>query len=148
MTFNLGIFENYLEFHDYSHTHCVDDSDYFTNDQKSDDESDPGISEYDPGVSARQDHDISESNDIIDTLGELEGIHTDAEIIDTTNEDSTKNDSKATIPVHQCFQGGYFLLILSNGLSNVAFKFPPIAYEAPATEIADIITVRCRNFHT
>ena len=142
MTFNLGIFENHLEFHDYSHTHCVDDSDYFTNDQKSDDESDPGISEYDPSASAREGHDINESYEMIETRGELEGIHTDAEIVDTTKEDSTNNDSKTTKPEHQCFQGGYFLLILSNGLSSVALKFPAIAYEDPTTEIVDVITVR------
>ena len=146
MTFNLGIFENHLEFHDYSHTHCVDDADYFTNDHKSDDKSEQGISEYDPSVSARQGHDINESYGIIDTRGELEGTPTDAEIIDTTNEDSTKNDSKANEPVHQCFQGGYFLLILSNGLSSVAFKFPAIAYDDPTTEIVDIITVREQKF--
>ena len=146
MTFNLGIFENHFEFHDYSHTHCVDDADYFTNDHKSDDKSEQGISEYDPSVSARQGHDINESYGIIDTRGELEGTPTDAEIIDTTNEDSTKNDSKANEPVHQCFQGGYFLLILSNGLSSVAFKFPAIAYDDPTTEIVDIITVREQKF--
>ena len=142
MTFNLGVFENHLEFHDYSHTHCVDDADYFTNDQESDDESEQGISEYGPSVSANERNDINESYEIIDTRGVLEGIHTDAEIIDTTNEDSTKNDSKATIPVHQCFQGGYFLLILSNGLSSVALKFPAKAYDDPTTEIVDVITVR------
>ena len=146
MTFNLGIFENHLEFHDYSHTHCVDDADHFTNDHKSDDESEHGISEYDPSVSTRQGHDINESYDIIETRDVLKGIPTDAEIIDTTDEDPTKNDSKATKPVHQCFQGGYFLLILSNGLSSVAFKFPAIAYDDPTTEIVDVITVREQKF--
>ena len=142
MTFNLGVFENHLEFHDYSHTHCVDDADYFTNDHESDDESEQGISEYGPSVSANERNDINESYEIIDTRGVLEGIHTDAEIIDTANEDCTKNDSKATKPVHQCFQGGYFLLILSNGLSSVALKFPAKAYDDPTTEIVDVITVR------
>ena len=146
MTFNLGIFENHLEFHDYSHTHCVDDADHFINDCKSDDDSEPGISEYDPSVSVRQGNDINESYEIIQTRDHLEGIHTNADIIDTTNEDSTKNDSKATEPVHQCFQGGYFLLILSNGLSSVAFKFPAIAYDDPTTEIVDVITVREQKF--
>ena len=142
MTFNLGVFENHLEFHDYSHTHCVDDADYFTNDHESDDESEQGISEYGCSLSANEGNDINESYQIVDTRGVLEGIHTDAEIIDTTNEDSTKNDSKATKPVHQCFQGGYFLLILSNGLSSVALKFPAKAYDDPTTEIVDVITVR------
>ena len=142
MTFNLGIFENHLEFHDYSHTHCVDDADYFTNDHESDDESEQGTSEFGPSVSTIEGNNINESYEIIDTRGVLEDIHTDAEIIDTTNEYSTKNDSKATKPVHQCFQGGYFLLILSNGLSSVALKFPAQAYDDPTTEIVDVITVR------
>ena len=142
MTFNLGVFENHLEFHDYSHTHCVDDADYFTNDHESDDESEQGISEYGPSVSTNEGNDMNDTYEIIDTCGVLEGIHTDAEIIDTTNEDPTKNDSKATKPVHQCFQGGYFLLILSNGLSSVALKFPANAYDDPTTEIVDVITVR------
>ena len=142
MTFNLGIFQNHLEFHDYSHTHCVDDADHFSNDHKSDQDSEPDVFEDDPSVSVKQKHNIDESNDIIGNRGVLEDIPTDAEIIDTTNEDSTKNDSKANKPVHQCFQGGYFLLILSNGLSSVAFKFPAIAYDDPTTEIVDVITVR------
>ena len=146
MTFNLGVFENHLEFHDYSHTHCVDDADYFTNDHRSDEESEQGMTEYDPGVSARHGHDINESYEMIDTSGVLKGIHTDAGIIDTTNQDSTKNVSKATKPVHQCFQGGYFLLILTNGLSSVAFKFPAKAYDDSATEIVDVMTVSEQKF--
>ena len=142
MTFNLGLFENHLEFHDYSHTHCVDDADHFSNDHNSDEDSEADIFEDDPSVSAKQNHNIDESNDIIGNRGVLEDIPTDAEIIDTTNEDSTKNDSKASKPVHQCFQGGYFLLILSNGLSSVALKFPAKAYDDPTTEIVDVITVR------
>ena len=142
MTFNLGVYESHLEFHDHSHTHCIDDGDYFTNGQKSEDESRQNIFDDNPSVSSKLRDNIDESNEIIDTHDALKGTHTDMQHIDTGNEDSSKNDSKATKPVHQCFQGGYFLLILSNGLSNVAFKFPPIAYEAPATETADIITVR------
>ena len=142
MTFNLGIFENHLELHDYSHTHCVDDGDNFANAHKSDEESKPAIFEDDPIVSVNQEHNIDESYEIVETTGVLNRENTNTEIIDTTNKDAIKNDFKGTKPIHQCFQGGYFLLILSNGLSSVAFKFPPIAYEDPTTEIVDVITVR------
>ena len=40
------------------------------------------------------------------------------------------------------FQGGYFLIILSNGLSNVAFKFPSISYKDEPTDIIESIKVR------
>ena len=142
MTFNLGIFENHLEFHDYSHTHCVDDGDYFTNAHKSDEESKPAIFEDDPIVSVNLEHNIDESYEIVETTGVLNPENTNTEIIDTTNKGAIKNDFKGTKPIHQCFQGGYFLLILSNGLSSVAFKFPPIAYEDPTNEIIDVISVR------
>ena len=139
------MYESHLEFHDHSHTHCIDDGDYFANGHKSDDESRQVIFEDNRGVSSKLEYSIDESDEITDTQ---DALSTDMQLIYTGNEDSSKNYSKATKPVHQCFQGGYFLLILSNGLSNVAFKFPPIAYEAPATEIADVITVRWSIFHT
>ena len=79
MTFNLGIFENHLEFHDYSHTHCVDDGDNFTNAHKSDEESKPAIFEDDPIVSVNQEHNIDESYEIVETNGVLNRENTNSD---------------------------------------------------------------------
>ena len=159
MAFNLGTFEVCLEFHDSSHDHKVNPIDIITENGSLNNSDEPKEEKYD----------TLEENDVDDEFNKVEFNNTnepDPDIIymnlDSKNSkqktNSTENiddniqdkndflpDEKEETTEKECkqpFQGGYFLIILANGLSNVAFKFPTISYEDEPTEIINSIKVR------
>ena len=60
------------------------------------------------------------------------------EIEDNSLFDIKTDSSKCKQP----FEGGYFVIILSNGLSNVAFKFQSISFQTNPTDVIETIKVR------
>ena len=94
----------------------------------------------------RDDNVVQEKNEIeLDTLkienltfSQDNGRNEVTDIEDTSFLDIKKESSKCKQP----FEGGYFVIILSNGLSNVAFKFQSISFQTNPTDVIETIKVR------
>lgn len=81
----------------------------------------------------------SENGDVSDTNENL--------IWDSMEGDTFPGRNKKISQFKHAFQGGYFLIILSNGLSNVAFKFNSISFETQPTDVIQSLTVRITSFY-
>ena len=147
IAFNLQTFEVYLEFHDSSHHHTILQSHLHEKDNKN-------HRLLDGEESNETDVDGNES--VIDTRHEEKSDNVPIENSFNLNIDanggvdcikdnlSPENDTKLS-ESKKPFHGGYFVMILSNGLSNVAFKFESTSFDMQPKDVVNSIKVRMIN---
>ena len=146
----MGTFEVSLEFHDSSHDHTINPNHINGNannaenkDSLEKEEEEEQLEMDDNSIPDKYEHGSQnfplENGVASDTN---ENMELDP-IKENTLPDTTKKSSKCKQP----FQGGYFLIILSNGLSNVAFKFHSISFETQPTDVIQSLTVRITSFY-
>ena len=143
IAFNLQTFEVYLEFHDASHHHTIlenhlhekDNKKHLLSDGEESNETDVDGNE---SVIDATNKDKSDNVPIensftsdFDENGEVDGIKDNL---------SFENETKLS-DCKKPFHGGYFVMILSNGLSNVAFKFESTSFDTHPKDVVNSIKV-------
>ena len=144
IAFNLQTFEVCLEFHDSSHDHTINQN--HVNGNNLDIESDESVEDENENKENRDDNVVHENHDNKLDKSKIENVQLSDdngenkidEIEDNSLFDIKTDSSKCKQP----FEGGYFVIILSNGLSNVAFKFKSISFQTNPTDVIKTIKVR------
>ena len=143
IAFNLQTFEVYLEFHDASHHHSILQNHLHEKDNKNplvsdgEESNETDVDGNDRVIDAKDD-DQSDNVPIknfltsdIDENGEVDGI-----------KDNVSFENETKLPESKKpFHGGYFVMILSNGLSNVAFKFESTSFDTNPKDVVNSIKV-------
>ena len=144
IAFNLQNFEVCLEFHDSSHDYTINQN--HVNEDDFEKESDESVEDENENKENLDDNVVHEKHENeLDKL-KIENVqHSDDDgknEVDDIEDNSlfdTKTDSSKC---KQPFEGGYFVIILSNGLSNVAFKFQSISFQTNPTDVIETLKVR------
>ena len=162
IAFNLGTFEVSLEFHDCSHGHHMNSNDMtielnpeYNSKTKEEVNLDPIEHKEDTDVEERvengEQHTIHKTynNNTLKSAAEDISKKSITSFVSTSDlasedigNDCVFNGSNEMYEGSQGVHGGYFLILLSNGLSNVAFKFPFSYFKEEPTSIISAITVR------
>ena len=144
VAFNLQTFEVYLEFHDASHhntilTNYLHQKDH-KNNQLSDGEetNESDLDGNESVIDARHDN---QSDNVVIQNRVSSDIDENAEVDCIKDNLLFENETKLS-ECKKPFEGGYFVMILSNGLSNVAFKFKSTSYDMEPKDVVNSIKVR------
>ena len=144
IAFNLQTFEVCLEFHDSSHDHTINQNHANENDFEK--ESDESVDDENENKENHDDNVVHEKHENeLDKL-KIENVQPSEDEgkieIDNIDDNSLFDIKKESSKCKQPFEGGYFVIILSNGLSNVAFKFQSISFQTNPTDVIETIKVR------
>ena len=144
IAFNLQTFEVCLEFHDSSHDHTINQNHANENDFEK--ESDESVDDENENKENHDDNVVHEKHENeLDKL-KIENVQPSEDEgkieIDDIDDNSLFDIKKESSKCKQPFEGGYFVIILSNGLSNVAFKFQSISFQTNPTDVIETIKVR------
>ena len=144
IAFNLQTFEVCLEFHDSSHDHTINQNHVNKND--SDMESDESVEDENDNKENCNDNVVHEKLENESDKLKIENVELSKDDsnyeVDDIEGNSLFDIKKESSKCKQPFKGGYFVIILSNGLSNVAFKFQSISFQTNPTDVIETIKVR------
>ena len=129
VAFNLATFEVYVEFHDaFNHEKLESETPFGRNNS----------------VSSNDKDNLLPSSPNILTSRKSEHLHSSSALLNTPMEytESNENEEELYQERQGNFSGGSFLLVLSNELSSVSFKFSYIDCKEKANGVIQVIKVR------